>query len=292
MRKKSFIPLILVGFVLLIIVAPVSSRDVENGGTIYIGEEHLNLKFLEGSETKMFGWWDWRHEGMVINQRPPREINLSDSYTDASFSFDEFNQGDGPWVSLNPDHTLNQSGPRFVLLMPTQTPTPTTILTPVPTPSEGNIIISSSPSDATVYVDNIIKGITPLTVSVANGAHLVRIKLEGYQESKTSVTVIGGVNVSIEPVLIPVTTVTTTVPTTIQTTVPTTAPTTVITTAITTIPTTAAINYSGTIVAMQKQIDEQATKNAEQDVTIAKQSEQIDFLQQLIDSMLGFLGLK
>lgn len=60
MRKKSFIPLIFVGLVLLIVVAPVSARDVENGGTITIGEEHLNLKFLEGSNaSKIFGWWEF-----------------------------------------------------------------------------------------------------------------------------------------------------------------------------------------------------------------------------------------
>jgi len=302
MRKKLIIPLIFVGLALLIVVAPVSARTVENGGTIYIGEEHLYLKFLEGSETKLFGTYDWRHEGMVIGQRPQVEIDLSDSYTDASFPASKFYVYDinQIWWSLKPDHTWNTSNdlsvPHFILANPVVTTTPTTPPTPVPTPSTGNIVISSSPSDATVYVDNVIKGITPLTISVANGEHVVRIRLDGYQESKTSVTV-NGADVSIKPVLIPVvTTVATTVPTTIMTTVPTTmqttTQTTVITTEITTIPTTATINYSETIAVMQSKIAAQETKNIEQDVAIAEQSEQIGFLQQMIDSILGFLGLK
>ena len=116
-----------------------------------------------------------------------------------------------------------------------QTPTPTP--TPIPTPSEGNLVISSSPSDATVYVDNAIKGITPLTVTVANGEHVVRIRLYGYQESITNIEV-NGEDVSIEPVMIPLTTVATTVPTTVPTTAVTTVPTIVPTTEPTVEPTT------------------------------------------------------
>lgn len=288
MRKKSFIPLILVGLALLIVVAPVSARTVENGGTIYIGEEHLYLKFLDGNTTKAFGWWDG--SGPRDISRPTKVIYL-DSYTDASFPASEFTGYSGVWSQLNSNLWWNISGSYFTLANPVVTTTPTTSPTPIPTPSEGNIVISSSPSDATVYVDNVIKGITPLTVSVANGEHVVRIRLDGYQESKTGVTVTGA-DVSIKPVLIPVTTVPTTIQTTVATTTQTTTPTTVITTKLTTIPTTETINYSGTIVAMQKQIDEQVTKNAEQDVAIAEQSEQIGFLQQMIDSILGFLGLK
>ncbi len=280
---------------LLIIVATVSARTVENGGTIYIGEEHLYLKFLEGSESKAFGLMDHGfvfRDGQLITI-PSKTIYL-DNYADASFPASEFTGNTGIWQSLDSYLNVNLNGSRFVLATPT--PTPTTDPTPLPTPSEGNLVISSNPSDATVYVDNVIKGITPLTVSVANGEHVVRIRLDGYQESKTSVTVTSGGDVSIKPVLIPVTTVVTTVPTITQTTVATTVPTTFVTTIpttkITTEPTTAAINYSGTIVAMQSQIDKQATKNAEQDVAIAEQSEQIGFLQQMIDSILGFLGLK
>jgi hypothetical protein len=291
MRKKSLILLIHVGLALLLVAAPLSSaRDVENHGTIYVGEEHLNLKFLEGSNaTKMFGWWP--NSQAAISTAPSKMIRLENSYTDVSFPAEEFAEYTGGigFRSMTVGYTCDVDGPWFILALPKVTPTP------VPTPSEGNIIISSSPSDATVYVDNAIKGITPLTVTVANGEHVVRIKLDGYYESKTGVTVIGK-DVSIEPVLIPVTTVATTIPTTIQTTVttttPTSMPTTTITAELTTIPTTTTINYSRTIAAMQKQIDEQVTKNAEQDVAIAEQSEQIGFIQQMIDSILGFLGLK
>lgn len=300
MREKLIVA-VLVGIALLIAIPmAVNARTVESGGTIHAGEEHLYLAFVESTSCTKFGYWE--SAVYVHSTSPNTVIDLSNSYTDftpaATIIPEWIPEGHMGWWRCLDSNTgiVNDSGPTFLFSNPyNPTPVPTTIPTPTPTPSEGNIIISSSPSDATVYVDNVIKGITPLTVTVKNGAHVVRIRLDGYQESKTSVTVTGE-DISIKPVLIPVTTVATTYPTTIQTTVLTTTqittPTTFITTKLTTIPTTAAINYSETIVAMQKKIDEQATKNAEQDVTIAEQSEQIGFLQQLIDSILGFLGLK
>lgn len=307
---KKIIVVAAVFVALCLCMAPVSSRDViDNVPTIYIGEEHLNLKFLEGSESKLFGWYDWRHEGMVIGQRPQIEIDLSDSYTDASFSYDKFNQLDGPWWSLEPDHTwgaLNTSKPHFALLMP---PTPTQTSTPVPTPSEGNLIVSSSPSDATVYVDNVIKGITPLTINIENGAHVVRIQKIGFYESKSDINIMGeDEHVDVELVSIPVTTTPTTIITTIPTTtIPTTIPTTIVTTVVpTTEPTVMPtdtitvteteemvsslsmeepVDNSEQIESMQAQIYEQGEK-------IEEQNERIGVLEQMIDFILRVFGLK
>ena len=62
--------------------------------------------------------------------------------------------------------------------------------TPTPTPSFGRISVASNPSGATIYLDNAIKGLTPLTVdSVSNGNHVVVLRLEGYQDSLKNVVV-------------------------------------------------------------------------------------------------------
>jgi hypothetical protein len=55
---------------------------------------------------------------------------------------------------------------------------------------------------------------------------------------------------------------------------------------------TSSVNYDETLASMQSQIDAQAEKNTEQDAAIETQSEQIGILQQLIDAILGFLGMK
>ncbi len=295
---KNIIVVAAVFVALCLCMTPVSSRDViDNVPTIYIGEEHLNLKFLEDSESKLFGWWE-PNVGLLQNP-PSKTIDLS-SYTDVSFPESEFAGYAGAWRQLDRGHVIiQQGGIVFTLKTPVAPPTP------VPTPSTGNIVISSSPSDATVYVDNAIKGITPLTVTVANGEHVVRIRLYGYQESITNIEV-NGEDVSIEPVMIPLTTVATTVPTTVPTTAVTTAPTTVPTIVPTTEPTVEPttepttepmgleqpVNNNDTLAAIQSQIDEQATKNAEQDAVIAEQSEQIDVLTQIINFILSFLGVK
>ena len=299
---KNSIVVALVFIALCLCMMPISSaRDViDNVPTIYIGEEHLYLKFLEGSESKAFGLMDHGF-GFRDNQlitMPSKTIYL-DNYADASFPASEFTGYTGIWQSLDSNLNVNLYGSRFVLATPA--PTPTTPPTPVPTQSTGNIVISSSPSDATVYVDNVIKGITPLTIQEKNGEHVVKIRLYGYQEYTTTV-VVNGEDVSINPTLIPLTTVATTVATTVPKTVVTTIPTTEPTMEPTTEPTTEPmmepmgleqpVNNNDTLAAIQLQIDEQATKNVEQDAVIAEQSEQIDVLTQIINFILSFLGVK
>lgn len=56
MHKKSFIPLILFGLVVLIVVTPVSARVVESGGTITAGETGLELAFVDDCPSAKFGW--------------------------------------------------------------------------------------------------------------------------------------------------------------------------------------------------------------------------------------------
>ncbi|PKL65410.1 MAG: hypothetical protein CVV32_02795 [Methanomicrobiales archaeon HGW-Methanomicrobiales-3] len=64
--------------------------------------------------------------------------------------------------------------------------------TPTPTPAYGSIAVTSDPSGAGVYLDNAIKGITPVTLdNVQNGQHTVLLRHEGYQDFSSQVTVMG-----------------------------------------------------------------------------------------------------
>ena len=64
--------------------------------------------------------------------------------------------------------------------------------TPTPTPAFGSIAVTSEPSGATVYLDNAIKGITPVTLdSVPNGEHTVLLRLDGYSDFTEETTVMG-----------------------------------------------------------------------------------------------------
>lgn len=152
---------------------------------------------------------------------------------------------------------------------------PTTIATPTPTPSSGSIVIASSPAGATIFLDNALKGITPLTLdSVPNGIHTILIRLDGYQSTSKVITVTGNANIE-NLVLSPISTqtpaITTTTPGAITTQL-----TTTVTTA--TPRPTAKVNYSATIATMQSQIAEQNAKIEEQG--------------SWIDQILRFLGLK
>jgi hypothetical protein len=67
-------------------------------------------------------------------------------------------------------------------------------LTPGPTPdTNGQITVRSSPSGANIYLDNLYKGLTPLTlVDIPAGSHTILLKLNGYQDWQSTVNVAAG----------------------------------------------------------------------------------------------------
>ncbi|WAI01870.1 PEGA domain-containing protein [Methanogenium organophilum] len=65
---------------------------------------------------------------------------------------------------------------------------------PSPTPdTTGQLIVSSTPAGAEVYLDNVFRGITPVTLSdIPAGSHTVTVKQTGYTDASKTVTVTGG----------------------------------------------------------------------------------------------------
>jgi hypothetical protein len=62
--------------------------------------------------------------------------------------------------------------------------------TPPPTPAYGSITVTSSPSGADIYIDNVYKGLSPAVFNpIPNGNHIVLIKLDGYPDFSKGVTV-------------------------------------------------------------------------------------------------------
>ncbi|PKG32027.1 PEGA domain-containing protein [Methanoregula sp.] len=62
--------------------------------------------------------------------------------------------------------------------------------TPTPTPEYGQIVIASEPPGANVFLDNSLRGITPVTLkAVSNGRHTVTLRLEGYEDAVREVIV-------------------------------------------------------------------------------------------------------
>ncbi len=106
---------------------------------------------------------------------------------------------------------------------------------PTANPS-GQVAVVSAPSGAGVYIDNVYRGITPLTVrDVPRNSHTLLIRMAGYQDWTTSIQVVEGETAQVSATLAQIGKPTTTVGTTVITT----APTTVAPTATTAAPTTA-----------------------------------------------------
>lgn len=55
--------------------------------------------------------------------------------------------------------------------------------------AKGRVIVTSTPEGAQVFVDEVARGVTPLTVAASPGVHFVRVALEGHLAATQSVTV-------------------------------------------------------------------------------------------------------
>ena len=65
-------------------------------------------------------------------------------------------------------------------------------------PTTGSIEVISAPSGAEVYVDNVYRGYTPMTVqNIAPGSHVVLLQLGGYNNWQSTVTVNAGQTTSV-----------------------------------------------------------------------------------------------
>ncbi len=81
-----------------------------------------------------------------------------------------------------------------------QTTTINAALTPVAT--RGNLQVYSSPAGASVYVDGNYYGTTPATVgNLAAGTHTVSLRLAGYAEYSTTVSISAGSTTAVNPTL-------------------------------------------------------------------------------------------
>ncbi|MDD1648246.1 MAG: PEGA domain-containing protein [Methanomicrobiales archaeon] len=77
-------------------------------------------------------------------------------------------------------------------------------LKPVPNPTTGSISVTSSPIGAQVYVNNVFRGYSPLTVdSLTPGMYTVALKLSGYEDWQSSATVTAGQTAQISATLLP-----------------------------------------------------------------------------------------
>lgn len=112
---------------------------------------------------------------------------------------------------------------------------------PTTTPATGSVAVSSVPPGAEVYLDNVYKGTTPVTVIGEPGSHTLGLRLRDYQSWSGSLMIDAGAQGSVSMELVPVPVVTTppaTLPVTSPATLPTTRPR--LTTSPTTVPTTTA----------------------------------------------------
>jgi hypothetical protein len=77
------------------------------------------------------------------------------------------------------------------------------VLLPVAASAVGNISVNSTPSGATVYVDNVNKGMTPIVIkNIINGSYDIVIHKDGYRNYTTTVTVTNNQTTNVSAILV------------------------------------------------------------------------------------------
>jgi len=94
-----------------------------------------------------------------------------------------------------------------VYVPPKRTAVLNAILTPIiPINNTGSLFVSSTPSAAPLFVDNVFKGLTPITVSgLSAGSHSVKVSKTGYFDFVTTVSISAGLTTTLSVVLTPIT---------------------------------------------------------------------------------------
>ena len=105
----------------------------------------------------------------------------------------------------------------LVLIAGCTTPLPKDSATDIQT--TGSVEVSSTPAGAEVYLDNVYKGTTPVTIIGQPGSHILELRLRDYQSWSKSIQIVEGTKVYQDTVLAPVP-VLTSLPTTVLTTQP------------------------------------------------------------------------
>jgi PKD repeat protein len=132
--------------------------------------------------------------GFPLSGIAPLTVQFTSTSTDANDYLWDF--GDGTMSpARNPRHTYLTSGlysvtltARDICTNSVSTATMSHFIT-VTVPS-GTLAVTTVPENASVFLDNAFKGVTPLTLTdTPSGYHIVRITLAGYDEYMTSTTV-------------------------------------------------------------------------------------------------------
>jgi hypothetical protein len=93
-------------------------------------------------------------------------------------------------------HTVQVTAGGIVTINAQLSPVP-----PGPAPdTTGEIVLTSSPAGANVLLDNVFRGITPLTLAdVPDGSHVVMVRMDGYSDQTLTVNVAG---TAVTPVIV------------------------------------------------------------------------------------------
>lgn len=133
----------------------------------------------------------------------PFTVQFTSTSREANAYAWDFGDG-GSSPAENPRHTYTAAGLYSVTLVArdicsnaASTATMNHLVTV--TVQSGTLALTTTPSGANVFVDNVFKGVTPLTLSdTPSGYHLIRISLPDYDDYTTSATVEPGKTVIVQ----------------------------------------------------------------------------------------------
>ncbi len=220
---------------LYILSDPTSSKVVLDG--VYRGTTPLTLNNLASGthivELDHAGYYDWKSTVDVpaggtktvsgtLNPLPVSNVGwvyVSSSPGGAAVTLDGTNYGQTPASGSLKLNNIGTGSHTVTITLAGYTPYTTTVNVNAntvsevnallqstgPKPGMGALSVSSTPAGANVLVDNNFVGITPLTLpEIPAGSHVVTVRLGGYQDYETTISVNAGATSTVAAGLSPV----------------------------------------------------------------------------------------
>jgi PKD repeat protein len=135
-------------------------------------------------------------------------VGVTVSFTDTtpgsrSWNWDFNNDGNIDSYVQNPTNVYNKAGIYSVALTVGCTLNINSVTKPdYISVGDGSLAVSSSPSGATIYVDEVSRGVTPNTITLAPKEYTLRVSKVGYADYSDSVTVIAAQTIPVSVTLV------------------------------------------------------------------------------------------
>lgn len=166
------------------------------GQKIIQAQANVEVYYIDGQSGK-FIWGNTIHHRSrgIIRDRPPLKVAAEKTETTLQRVVLDFADRSVPHLAKEFPGAIRVTGNGMASSPPgslTETISPKALnptLSPIPT-GKGRLVVSTTPSNAKVYVDGVFYGTSPTLLDLDSGVHLLKVHLHGYKTLRDKIGIL------------------------------------------------------------------------------------------------------